>query len=139
MKKLIIITLLCLINLNIFAQDDSKNKISKSFSIDGAVCLTTDGKAGYFNMGGAQIKFDLSHKVVFAITLLPSIGISKLETTDSYNNKTTRLNAIPFLGIGPQIFVKKWIFSFPFYYKNSSQVWVATAGIGYKIQFSKTK
>lgn len=138
MKKLTSTLILLLVFINTYSQDDRSNKIKSSFSIDGAVCLTTDGKAAYFNMGGAQIKFDVNHKVVFAITLLPSIGINTIKTTDGYTEKT-RLNAIPFLGIGPQIFIKKFIFSFPFFYKNSSNVWVATAGIGYKIQYSKTK
>ena len=124
--------------LNSFAQDDSQSKIRNSFTIDGAFCITTEGKAAYINMGGAQVKFDFNHKVALAMTLLPSLGIKTIEKSDGYST-TTSFNAVPFLGIGPQVFVNKWIFSFPFYYKTADQVWVATAGIGYKIQYSKTQ
>ena len=98
-------------------------------------------------MGGAQIKFDINYKIILALTFLPALGISTVTktttTTDSYgvtSTKTTKqLNALPVLGIGPQVFIKRFILSFPFCYNGDKKVWVATAGIGYKIQYSKAK
>ena len=139
MKNLLFIGALSILSFNSFAQDDSKSKINKTFSIDGSVCITTDGKAAYYNMGGAQIKFDFNHKIALTLTLLPSLGVRPVTTTDSYGKKSTTINAVPVLGMGPQIFIKRLILSFPFYYRADKKIWVATAGIGYRIQYSKSK
>ena len=148
MKKILFASTICLLALNSIAQDDSQTKIKKTFSIEGAACVTTpDLKAYYYNMGGAQIKFDFNHKVIIALTFLPALGISSVTKTkiitDSYGNISTKTtkewNALPVLGIGPQLFIKRFILSFPFCYNSNKKVWVATAGIGYKIQYSKSK
>lgn len=139
MKRNSFIVVIILCALHCFAQDDSQTKIKKTFSIDGAVCVTTDGKAAYYNMGGAQIKFDLNHKVAFTFTFLPALGIRQETTWDSYGKPKKEMKAVPLLGIGPQIFIRKLILSFPFCYNATNGTWVSTAGIGYRIQYSKTK
>ncbi len=138
MKKFFLVTVAYLLTLNSHAQDDSQTKIKHTFSIDGSVCVTTDGKSAYYNMGGAQLKFDFNHKVAVTLTLLPSLGVGKVKVLkDNYYKDEIR--ATPVLGIGPQIFIRKLILSFPFYYRADKKIWIATAGIGYKIQFSKAK
>ncbi|MDZ4824180.1 MAG: hypothetical protein SH856_12030 [Flavobacteriales bacterium] len=114
------------------AQAD-KEPDKPSLVIDGKVVVTTDGKAAYLNFGGVGITFDLNRKVAASINMLPSIGFSSQKTVDEYQNARSTIVAKPVLGIGLQFSAKRFILSFPLYYKLDSQVWVATAGIGYHI------
>ncbi len=139
MKKIFLVTFAYLLTLNSHAQDDSQTKIKRTFTIDGSVCLTTDGKAAYYNMGGAQIKFDFNHKIALALTFLPALGIRQVTSIDWQGYEEKKIKANPLLGIGPQLFIRRLILSFPFCYNANKNIWVSTAGIGYRIQYSKAK
>ncbi len=135
MNKLYVLSLaLTLCSAQVFSQTEPKRNPRTKLEIDGAIAMSTDGKAVYFNMGGPGINFTVS-KLQFSINMLPSIGISKKTTaaTSAYSGATTVLNATPVLGTGFQVFYKKFIFCVPFYYKFTNNTWVGTVGVGYKI------
>jgi hypothetical protein len=104
------------------AQQEDK---TASLNIEGQIAVTTNGKAGFLNIGGPAIKFSFT-KFTFSLNMLPSL---------KYELNNPKPAITPILGAGPQLYLlkKRLVLSFPCYY-NTIKVpykWTITAGIGY--------
>lgn len=115
-----------LFHISCFSQSEEKNYPV----VEGQVLLSTNGHAAFLNLGGVNLKF-IFKKFNLGINMGPSI---------KFENESSKLNAVPVLGIGPQIYLfknKKLIVSFLAYYLNSKKIWTQSAGIGYILTGSK--
>ncbi len=123
--KRIIIASLCFIILSnhSFAQAGNGSK-KTSFTVEGQVAVTTNGKAIYLNFGGPCMKYSFK-KIAFSIGMMPSLR---------FEEDKPRPYITPMLGAGLQVYFlkdRRFIASFPCYYISTKTAWRVTAGLGY--------
>jgi len=105
---------------------------SFSFSMEGQLVATTDGKGLFVNAGGPGLKFHFS-KWAISINMMPSLR---------FQDDRPKPLVTPILGCGPQLYFlkeKRLVLSFPCYYYTNSHVWTFTAGLGYVLTRKTTK
>ena len=120
--KIFVLTLsaLILFGSRLSAQTEKK----PDFKIEGQIVVATNGKAGFFTLGGPSLKFSFA-KFAFGINMIPSL---------KFEDDKPKPMVIPILGFGPQFYFfkdKRFVLSFPCYYYSSKNTWTISAGAGY--------
>lgn len=112
----------------------SQEKTKISFKATGSVALSyhLGSESAYFNFGGPGIRLDYG-KFGISYNMFPSLRFFHGDVDDSTDPYRTKSSVTTILGTGFQLHYKKLAVVLPMYYLPSNNVWIVSAGLGYKL------
>jgi hypothetical protein len=96
-----------------------------------AVSYNPGSKSEFINFGGPGVRLYYK-QLSLAFHMFPSIRYFNGDVNDAKDGFRTKTPVTTLLGCGPQLAYKHLALVFPMYYSTSNNVWIMSAGLGYK-------
>jgi hypothetical protein len=114
------------------SNNNEKPKVSAKIVGSVAVVYNPSSQSEYLTFGGPGIRVD--YKACFvALHFYPSLRYYNGDMNDAADAYRTKVRGTILTGFGPQFGYKRLAFVFPFYYLTGNNVWIMSAGLGYKL------
>jgi hypothetical protein len=126
--------LLCLAAVAFARAEDKTQKAKVSLKATGSVgvCYHYSSNSEYITFGGPGVRVDYG-KWSLAMHFFPSFRYFNGDVNDAHDVYRTKATGSTILGVGPQISYKKIVLLCPCYYLANNNVWIISAGLGYKL------
>ncbi|MDA1182274.1 MAG: hypothetical protein O3B82_01635 [Bacteroidetes bacterium] len=119
--------------MSLFAQHTPK-KIKASMKSGGSISASyhAGSESAFLNFGGPGLRLDYG-KFGISYHMFPSLRYFHGDITDQTNPYRVKTEITPMLGTGLQLHYKKLAIVLPMYYFPINNVWIVSAGLGYKL------
>lgn len=133
MKKVALTVVALVFAQHLFSQEVKKEEPKKiEFKAIGSINISADTKQSvYLNFGGPNICFNFG-KFGIAYGMFPGLRFFYGDQNDKTNQYKTKTIATPILGTGVTLYYKKLAVVIPMFYLPTNNVWIISAGVGYK-------
>lgn len=120
--------------VSLFAQHTPKEKPKVSMKSVGSISASyhAGSESAFLNFGGPGVRLDYG-KFGISYHMFPSLRYFHGDITDQTNPYRVKTEITPMLGTGLQLQYKKLAIVLPMYYFPSNNVWIVSAGLGYKL------
>jgi len=110
-----------------------KDVAKVSFKAIGSIAVSyhAGSESAFLNFGGPGLKLEYG-KFAIAFNMFPSLRYFQGDIDDKTDVYRTRAEITPILGSGLQLSYKKLALVLPMYYLPTNNVWLMSAGVGYK-------
>lgn len=125
MKQLAVLCFFLVLNLytqKLRAQSEPQSPDQKSnwnVGMEGMLGASVGKNFYSFNVGGPSLHLRLTKDLKIGVGALPSFYVRDGKTGAK-------------LGVAPRLDYKSWVLIVPFFHFDKTEVWVASAGLGYK-------